>query len=615
MNEETLPVNESSLPRILSLTELPDEILNKIIDYLCTDQVTPRSNNSKSLIGFPKYTYILNHIRIGSLYHDILALSSTCTYFRKRLAPILFQSLSLVRTNQVDAVLESPKSQQLFSDTKTIQQHFMKELIVNNIEQCERAATTWTSFQTNTFDDKMFKSRYGKYLMMTRFVNYLECDNSFLNGEGIRLFSNLTALKVLDIGEGAVFMSNFELANLRYLAINAQTLIYSPQFLRIVPKLNRLDLFLDYGNLPSLVGIRPLIQQFRTFSQLTELVLLLNNPFTIAYLDTIKLLETISKNASNFAKLTIRYIRRNNESTVDQSGWELYQGRIGGKLLKVFKNLTDLIIDISILDLIKFDPETYSSPVLYTDHLMEKRITLVDEVVVGPNIDSTTREIAGVIIRHCQFTHLFFQYGESIEESHLHVLKLLTDFVGWLSNGHLDQSRNYLGIRQISLEKCWSMTDDSLLRDMIGSSIKSKSESDLSALQKVYPWTTTINNSPRYKDIDSYNINYVEEAGLSITDSRGYFIGVSDQDADRPQFTTVDKKVEFKPSIWSFGVARVHYWILNNTQFDRDEVCYGGEYKIGHVNKYTFIEIYTLTTYFSPLAPIFSKSFRALSMM
>lgn len=542
MNEETLPVNESSPPRILSLTELPDEILNKIIDYLCTDQVTPRSNNSKSLIGFPKYTYTLNHIRIGSLYHDILALSSTCTYFRKRLAPILFQSLSLVRTNQVDAVLESPKSQQLFSDTKTIQQHFMKELIVNNIEQCERAATTWTSFQTNTFDDKMFKSRYGKYLMMTRFVNYLECDNSFLNGEGIRLFSNLTALKVLDIGEGAVFMSNFELANLRYLAINAQTLIYSPQFLRIVPKLNRLDLFLDYGNLPSLVGIRPLIQQFRTFSQLTELVLLLNNPFTIAYLDTIKLLETISKNASNFAKLTIRYIRRNNESTVDQSGWELYQGRIGGKLLKVFKNLTDLIIDISILDLIKFDPETYSSPVLYTDHLMEKRITLVDEVVVGPNIDSTTREIAGVIIRHCQFTHLFFQYGESIEESHLHVLKLLTDFVGWLSNGHLDQSRNYLGIRQISLEKCWSMTDDSLLRDMIGSSIKSKSESDLSALQKVYPWTTTINNSPRYKDIDSYNINYVEEAGLSITDSRGYFIGVSDQDADRPQFTTVDKK-------------------------------------------------------------------------
>ena len=141
--------------------------------------------------------------------------------------------------------------------------------------------------------------------------------------------------------------------------------------MRIVPKLNRLDLFLDYGNLPSLVGIRPLIQQFRAFSQLTELVLLLNNPFTIAYLDTIKLLETISKNASNFAKLTIRYIRRNNESTVDQSGWELYQGRIGGKLLKVFKNLTDLIIDISILDLIKFDPETYSSPVLYTDHLME----------------------------------------------------------------------------------------------------------------------------------------------------------------------------------------------------------------------------------------------------
>ena len=76
------------------------------------------------------------------------------------------------------------------------------------------------------------------------------------------------------------------------------------------------------------------------------------------------------------------------------------------KIAKIFKNLTDLIIDISILDLIKFDPETYSSPVLYTDHLMEKRITLVDEVV-GPNIDSTTREIAGVIIRHCQFTHLF----------------------------------------------------------------------------------------------------------------------------------------------------------------------------------------------------------------
>ena len=156
----------------------------------------------------------------------------------------------------------------------------------------------------------------------------------------------------------------------------------------------------------------------------------------------------------------------------------------------------------------------------------------------------------------------------------MHVLKLLTDFVGWLSNGHLDQSRTYLGIRQISLEKCWSMTDDSLLRDIIGSFIKSKSESDLSALQKVYPWTTTINNSPRYKDIDSYNINYVEEAGLSITDSRGYFIGYLTK-------MLIDRSL---PLLIKSGIQTINmeFWsgeslllILNNTQFDRDEVYYG----------------------------------------
>lgn len=537
MTEKTSPVNEPTPPLILSLTDLPDDILNKIIDYLYIDHVPPLSdNNSKSLIGFPKYFYILNHNRMGPVYKDILALSSTCTFLRKKLAPILFQSLSLVRTNQVDAVLATPKSQEMFSNTKAIQHHFVNELIVSNIELCEKADLTGAN-------DKLFKSRYENSLMMTNFISYLECDNSFLNGGRISLFPNLKALKVLDIGESKTLVGSFESANLRYLAINIHTLINSPQLLKIVSKLNRLDLFLDYGNLPSQVGILLLIEQFKIPSQLTELVLLLNNSFTIAYLNTIKLLESISENALNFAKLTIRSKRRKSESTVDQSKWELYQGYVGEKLLKICKKLTDLVVDISILDVIKFDPETYTSPVLHNDHFVaEKRITLVDQAVVGPNIASTTREKAGVIIRHCQFTNLFFQYGESIEESHIHVLKLLTDFVGWLSSGHLDRNLNYLGIKRISLEKCWSMTDDSLVRDMIGGLINSTLKSDLCTLQKVYPWTTTIYNSPRYKDIDSYYVNYVKETGAPIIDSRGYFIGVSDQVADRPVFTTVDKQ-------------------------------------------------------------------------
>ena len=191
------------------------------------------------------------------------------------------------------------------------------------------------------------------------------------------------------------------------------------------------------------------------------------------------------------------------------------------------------------MDIIKFRQEAYISAVRPSTSIVNRLLTLVDQAVVGPTISVNTRENTGVVIRHCQFTNLNFQYGESIEESHMHVMKLLTDFVQWVSNGRVDKEQNYTGIKSISLEKCWSVTDDSLVREYISDLISSKSTSTLNSIK---PWVTSMYNSPRYKDAESYNVTYVKEMGMRIMDSRGYLIGVSDSEIDKAVFTTVDKK-------------------------------------------------------------------------
>lgn len=541
------PVNEYLSLKVdptIHMEDLPDDILDKIIDYiLYRPDPIPLLQGTKSLIDIPQYSYISNRIRIShDAFNDILSLSSTCTTLRIKLAFKLFHTLSLVRLNQIDAILITPKSQESFSDKKKIHRQLFKELIGTNIESCGKAELARSSFKTHILGDKSFKSRYEVWLLMTRYVSYLECDNSTLIGNDLQYFSNISALRVLDIGSNDLITNLwYDLPKLEYLAINAKTLINCQFLLNLIKYIKRLDLFLDYGNLPLDIGISPLIQELKNGIILNELVLFLNNSYTIGYNDTIHLLQEIKKNSSNFKKLTIRFKRRKSESTIDQSKWVLYDGCVGDVLLNVFEELQELILDISILEVIKFKQEAYFSVMIpnNTRNIKKKLITLVDQAVVGPTISANTRENSGVIIRHCQFTSLNFQYGESIEESHIHVMKLLTDFVQWLSNGRIDKEQNYTGIESISLEKCWSVTDDSLVREYISDLIASKAISNLNIIK---PWVTSMYNSPRYKDAESYNVTYIKEMGMRIMDSRGYLIGVSDSEIDKAVFTILDKK-------------------------------------------------------------------------
>lgn len=549
------PVNEYLSLKVhptIHLEDLPDDILDRIIDYiLYPPDLIPLLQGTKSLIDIPKYSYISNKARISHAFKDILSLSSTCSTLRIKLSPRLFHTLSLIRLNQIDAILATPKSQEAFSDKKTIHRELFKELINSNIESCGNSELARSSFKNHIIGDKSFKSRYENSLLMTRFISYLECDNLSLNNDDLQYFPNVTALRVLDVGVNDLITTQFELSKLEYLAINAKTLINCPFLLKSVKSLKRLDLFLDYGNLPFDIGITPLINELQDKIVLNELVLFLNNSYTIGYLDTIRLLQEIKKNSTNFERLTIRYKRRKSESTIDQSKWVLYEGCIGDVLLDIFEGLLELILDISILDIIKFRQEAYISAVRPSTSIVNRLLTLVDQAVVGPTISVNTRENTGVVIRHCQVTNLNFQYGESIEESHMHVMKLLTDFVQWVSNGRVDKEQNYTGIKSISLEKCWSVTDDSLVREYISDLISSKSTSTLNSIK---PWVTSMYNSPRYKDAESYNVTYVKEMGMRIMDSRGYLIGVSDSEIDKAVFTTVDKKNGIRcvnTSFWS----------------------------------------------------------------
>ena len=124
------PVNEYLSLKVhptIHLEDLPDDILDRIIDYiLYPPDLIPLLQGTKSLIDIPKYSYISNKARISHAFKDILSLSSTCSTLRIKSSPRLFHTLSLIRLNQIDAILATPKSQEAFSDKKQFIGNYLK---------------------------------------------------------------------------------------------------------------------------------------------------------------------------------------------------------------------------------------------------------------------------------------------------------------------------------------------------------------------------------------------------------------------------------------------------------------------------------------------------------
>ncbi|CAK9439091.1 uncharacterized protein LODBEIA_P33150 [Lodderomyces beijingensis] len=533
---------------------LPSEIIHRVIYWLSDGRISANVVHPENPI--PSHVYVQNSIECGDCYADLLSLSSTCTSLRRVVGEVIFQKMSLVRLNQVDSILCNPASQELYSDKRAYQRQFFIELVGRNVSNCrvgEPAAKKVKSPADESEEPRARKSRYEKELCMCYFVRFLECDNDILKNGDLKIFPNLTDLKILDQRlSSAIPESGSSLTKIKYLATHAQTLSLSPALLDTVPSLKRLDLFLDFSNdFLSNGGTRNIINKFEAGpNQLEDLFLILDNPYTIKYLETISLLRAIAKNAK-LKKLMIRSKRRKIVSSLNQNQSSLNPGFSGDEILEMFGDLSSFTVDIRVLDMLNFDPSTLALRLESAEKkpLQERRhFAIVDRAIVGPHMSQSLRESLSAVIRLGQYTSFGFQYGESLEESHLHVLKIVTDFVQWMIN---QGQVGYCGLRSISIEKCWSVSDDSVIREYLMSSDgKERAKAKKATLWGRYPF-----NSPRFRVTDAYAIHYTKETGSSISDANGYFIGVSDRPYNKANFTTSPEHSKNLDQFWSYEAS------------------------------------------------------------
>ncbi|KAI5952824.1 hypothetical protein KGF54_003691 [Candida jiufengensis] len=544
--------------QLLQFDQLPSEILNNIIYWLSNGQISLDSNSSR----FPEHTYIINRERCGDCYQNLLSLSSVNSNLRQYLSGVLFQNISIIRKNQIDSLLCSPKTQELFSDKMTYHREFFSELINKNIESCNNSELAKSGFKNHYIGDHRFKSRYQEVLCLCNYVKYLECDNSMLSNEDLKMFPSLNELKILDEAIVTTIPLQFNLPKLSYLAVHIQTLQLTPMLLHTLPSLKRLDLFVCYGDIPTKQGLDVLIDFINSNQiELEEFVLFLDNAFTIAYTETIRLLESIV--TLNLKKLTIRVNRRKLSPTHYDNDHALFPGYAGDELLKVFSQPIDILLDVSILEFIKFHPDTINNSE-YFDSTISKTLTIVDRTVTGPQMSFNLRETLGVIVRLSGINQLSFQYGETLEESHLHVLKIVTDFVQWMVNPILNKNVGYFGLHKILIEKCWSYSDDSIIREYLMDMIdKEKYKYKINASTI---WTKTAFNSPRYRIKDSYDISYGKSSGYSVMDNNGYFVGTSQQSIDKANFITSNDKKDQR-------LKGDYFWSIEASLCDFEQYC------------------------------------------
>ncbi|KAG7660520.1 uncharacterized protein J8A68_005939 [[Candida] subhashii] len=545
-----------ALKEPIHFEDLPLDIIDEIIYWLTEGEVNLHSSNKTvNDKNIPNYSFCLNKIRCQGFHFELISLSSTCSFFRQRLGPVIFRNLSLVRENQIDSALSSPKNRELYSDKKTYIRQFFRELLEVNAINCSTTDLARNSFKEYIRGDKQFKSRFESQFAINNFVTYLECDNSTLKYETLSLFPQLEALKVLDEASVELNLGEVNLPRLEYLAINARTLTNTPGILGSLKRIKRLDLLLDYSEFRNQEAIRSIMNQLERGNILQELVLFLNSEFGIYNADTIGLLASVVDNG-NVKRITIRSKRRKfyGDPRDNQRPWPLYKGFVGDRILQLIRGVEEVILDMCVLGALRFHPDTYSieAPSVNRDSLMEKKLTLVDPVS-SIQFPSNVKENILILMHNCLFTEFNFQYGESLADEHHRVLRLVTDFVYKMSSSYDDTP--YSGLRQLSIEKCWSLADDSIKREYIGNLIKDSKESknltkrtmQQLRLDDIAVWNKTPFNSPSYRVRDTYDIVYQDlEARINEPVQVITFISRDERSINRSFWSVETSLVDFE---------------------------------------------------------------------
>lgn len=513
--------------------DLPEEIIYEIITCLTKRVVDTRSkvDPANGEHETPDYVFVPNLVRIGECYKDILLLSSTCSYLRVLLGPFLFECTSLVRENQLDAVLCNPKPLEVYSDSKRYHREYFKEILGTNFSECSKADLARDSFRIAVNGDESFQSRFQKLVSMNNFVEYLECNNTSLKNHDLSYFPNLRNLKILDSGlcdtDEEIYLLS-RILKLEYLAVTATTLKNSSVNSCLL-RLKRLDLLCDFNELNPGYDLKAITASFnRASCALQELNVFVNFAYALTYSEMLELVQTVVKQCKELKSITFRLTRRRGVSLNQGTTWRIFDSGSSGAFfidtLKLCQNLRFFGVDLqlleamdylNILDLNYLVREAETS--LHSTRPNKISFTLIDPSLSTPKFVVRSRNIVSYVVQALQVGDLHFHYGEVVEQCHLQSLNVVTNFVEFLSIPHGSASL-YDGISRISTEKCWSVSDDTcrrehyhkLLLELREKHITSERQTQIKRkISSCFAWTRISYNSPRYRIKEFFDVNYV----------------------------------------------------------------------------------------------------------
>jgi hypothetical protein len=485
----------------LLLTDFPREIIFKIVIYLTNYGITITGHPCTDI---PQYGFELNYNHCGGrdTYHSLLNLSSTCSTFRVLLGPILFHNLSLVRSNQVDCIFKNPQSLYQFSDGKSYSRQFLKEVLLKNFTICAYADQAKYSFKL------LHKlSKYQLNFSCGQFISQLECDNSLLLHD-IRYFPRVTLLKILDQPHtNSIDAINFP-KSIKHMSINLVTLIRLENLQ--LREIDRLDILADFEQLAAIHqdSLTKFIGTF-PFTTLSQLHLFINQAYVINYQVLLDLLDTIVHACPKLTTIAIRLISTKRIDNQPHHNWKIYScekygycsGHYTGlKVVDLVANVSIVEVDLQILNELNFPTsvdttfDAFSNP---------STLVLVEPYMSIPKLSQRLKNILYQIVGSCHVEEIQFKFGEVVDQSDIQALTLITNFISYVCN----ESPGYAGIKRISLEKCWSITDEMAIRDYFGSLLASydhnKTKVDSAAI-----WGKVSFSSPRFRTEDCFEILY-----------------------------------------------------------------------------------------------------------
>lgn len=527
----------------LSLTSLPNEILHEIIFHLTYKTIDFTQNRFKSDI--PQYLFSNNRYKYGvaEVYDDLISLSSTCVYFRVKLAPILFEYLSLVRCNEVDTLLENPGGFEMFSDAKTYERMFMKEILNTNFTECSKADLAKSSYKLGVVGERFPKSRYRELISCCNYVKTLECGNDVLRSGDVRLFPRMECLKILD---RAVTESNSvpidtdaynNLECLNMLSISLSTLINVHGVVNLLTKIERLNLFCDFNQLEpnySFDQCCELVQELfshKNANRLKELNLFVNESCCLIYESVLTFLESFRSHFINLTNFNIRMADRRSGILDTRTGWTIcdsktYQARFKSLFtgLSQMPKLKHFGFDIKLLSPLS----GYLDLEMLNESIPRKKesfsLTVVDKLV--DSLSGENMDIAEYIVKCFGVTDLHYEYSQVMEIANLYAYHNATSFINHIASPRDDPHELYLNINKLSVEKGWSIIQNGEIRNFFEKQLElyfTKAANELSrqlaksnvASASTYKLPSSFFGDPLYRKREYLQLTYAASSSIN----------------------------------------------------------------------------------------------------